>query len=144
MTLARPAGAFAHGTHVLVLCDVFFGSCAARLRQSSAGVLPILGLLVVNDIGGVHLIVSLQVTLPPIAPGPLAIPSRRRNLWSATTVQIRRAVVGTDLEAQIADATDAIQLARFTTRPIRDNCAMAGITLEGFTQSVPYEEIFGR
>ncbi|MFM7634225.1 MAG: DUF4351 domain-containing protein, partial [Cyanobacteriota bacterium] len=49
----------------------------------------------------------------------------------------------TELESQIADATAAILLARFTTRPIPEICAMGGITLEDFTKSVAYKEIFG-
>jgi hypothetical protein len=44
---------------------------------------------------------------------------------------------------QIADTTAAILLARFTTRPIPEICPMGGITLEDFTQSVAYKEIFG-
>ena len=60
-----------------------------------------------------------------------------------TSAEIRRAVAGTELESQIADATAAILLARFTTRPIPEICAMAGITLEDFSQSVAYKEIFG-
>jgi predicted transposase YdaD len=60
-----------------------------------------------------------------------------------TTAAIRAAVAGTALEGQIADATAAILLARFTTRPIPEICAMGGITLEDFTQSVAYREIFG-
>jgi predicted transposase YdaD len=50
---------------------------------------------------------------------------------------------GIALQNQIADATVAILLARFTTRPIPEICAMGGITLEDFTQSVAYKEIFG-
>ena len=61
----------------------------------------------------------------------------------ATTAHIRARVVGTEQEHQIADATAAILLARFTTHPIPEICAMAGITLEDFTQSVAYKEIFG-
>jgi hypothetical protein len=34
-------------------------------------------------------------------------------------------------------------LARFKTRPIPEICAMGGITLEDFTQSVAYREFFG-
>jgi predicted transposase YdaD len=60
-----------------------------------------------------------------------------------TTAEIRRAVAGTELEPQIADATAAILLARFTSRPIPEICAMGGITLEDFSQSVAYKEIFG-
>ena len=53
------------------------------------------------------------------------------------------AAAGIALQNQIADATVAILLARFTTRPIPEICAMGGITLEDFTQSVAYKEIFG-
>jgi predicted transposase YdaD len=52
-------------------------------------------------------------------------------------------VAGTALESQIADATAAILLARFTSRPIPEICAMGGITLEDFSKSVAYKEIFG-
>ena len=50
---------------------------------------------------------------------------------------------GIALQNQIADATAAILLARLTTRPIPEICAMGGITLEDFTQRVAYKEIFG-
>jgi hypothetical protein len=60
-----------------------------------------------------------------------------------TTAQIRARVAATALEPQIADATAAIQLARFTTRPTPEICAMSDITLEDFSQSVAYRKIFG-
>ena len=59
------------------------------------------------------------------------------------TAQIRTRVADTALEPQIADATAAIQLARFTTRPIPEICAMGGITLKDFSQSMAYRKIFG-
>lgn len=34
-------------------------------------------------------------------------------------------------------------MARFTTRPIPEICAMGGITLDDFSQSVAYREIYG-
>jgi predicted transposase YdaD len=73
----------------------------------------------------------------------LALLLEKEERLPATTAQIRSAVAGTELESQIADATAAILLARFTTRPIPEICAMGGITLEDFTQSVAYKEIFG-
>ena len=73
----------------------------------------------------------------------LALLLEREERLPLTTAQIRSAVAGTELESQIADATAAILLARFTTRPIPEICAMGGITLEDFTQSVAYKEIFG-
>jgi predicted transposase YdaD len=50
---------------------------------------------------------------------------------------------GIALQNQIADATVANLLASFTTRPIPEICAMGGITLEDFSKSVAYREIFG-
>jgi hypothetical protein len=55
----------------------------------------------------------------------------------------RRGVPPTAATADQADATAAILLARFTSRPIPEICAMGGIALEDFTQSVAYREIFG-
>jgi hypothetical protein len=73
----------------------------------------------------------------------LALLLEKEERLPLTTAQIRSTVAGTALESQIADATAAILLARFTTRPIPEICAMGGITLEDFTQSVAYKEIFG-
>ena len=73
----------------------------------------------------------------------LALLLEKEERLPATTAQIRSTVAGTALESQIADATAAILLARFTSRPIPEICAMGGITLEDFTQSVAYKEIFG-
>ena len=73
----------------------------------------------------------------------LALLLEKEERLPLTTAQIRSAVAGTELESQIADATAAILLARFTTRPIPEICAMGGITLEDFSQSVAYKEIFG-
>lgn len=36
-----------------------------------------------------------------------------------------------------------ILLARFNDRPLQEICAMAGLTVDDFTQSVAYREIFG-
>ena len=73
----------------------------------------------------------------------LALLLEKEERLPLTTAQIRSTVAGTSLESQIADATAAILLARFTSRPIPEICAMGGITLEDFTQSVAYKEIFG-
>ena len=73
----------------------------------------------------------------------LALLLEKEERLPLTTAQIRSTVAGTELEGQIADATAAILLARFTTRPIQEICAMGGITLEDFSKSVAYKEIFG-
>ena len=83
-----------------------------------------------------------DLNAPPLL-RTLALLLEREERLPLTTAQIRSTVAGTELEGQIADATAAILLARFTTRPIPEICAMGGITLEDFTQSVAYKEIFG-
>jgi len=56
---------------------------------------------------------------------------------------IQAEVAGTAQEASMADVIAAIVIARFNGRSIPELCAMGGITLEEFTQSVAYKEIFG-
>jgi Domain of unknown function (DUF4351) len=73
----------------------------------------------------------------------LALLLEKEERLPITTAQIRETVAGTALAPQIADATAAILLARFTTRPIPEICAMGGITLDDFSQSVAYREIYG-
>ncbi len=53
-------------------------------------------------------------------------------------------VAGTNQERPIADVIAAIVIARFNGRSIPELCAMGGITLEDFSQSVAYKEIFGQ
>jgi predicted transposase YdaD len=90
---------------------------------------------------------ELQPALADLKAPPLlrtlALLLEKEERLPLTTAQIRTAVAGSALESQIADATAAILLARFTSRPIPEICAMGGITLEDFTQSVAYKEIFG-
>jgi predicted transposase YdaD len=83
-----------------------------------------------------------DLNAPPLL-RTLALLLEKEERLPLTTAQIRSAVAGTGLESQIADATAAILLARFTTRPIPEICAMGGITLEDFSKSVAYKEIFG-
>jgi predicted transposase YdaD len=53
-------------------------------------------------------------------------------------------VAGTGNAAEIDDVIAAILVSRFNGRSIQELCAMGGITLDDFTQSVAYREIFGR
>ena len=49
----------------------------------------------------------------------------------------------TSLADDMEDVIAAILLSRFNGRSITDICAMGGITLDDFTSSVAYKEIFG-
>ena len=54
-----------------------------------------------------------------------------------------RQVSTTPFATEIDDVIAAILLSRFNGRSISDICAMGGITLDDFTSSVAYKEIFG-
>lgn len=56
---------------------------------------------------------------------------------------IRQQAAATPLAAEIDDVIAAILLSRFNGRSITDICAMGGITLDDFTKSVAYREIYG-
>ncbi len=53
-------------------------------------------------------------------------------------------VAGTENERAITDVIAAIVITRFNGRSLPELCAMGGITLEDFTRSVAYQEIFGQ
>jgi len=61
-----------------------------------------------------------------------------------TAAQIRTAVAGTPDAAGTMDVIAAILMTRFSGRPLPEICAMGGITLEDFSQSAAYREIFGQ
>jgi len=62
----------------------------------------------------------------------------------ATTAALRARVAGSSQAAEIDDVIAAILVSRFNGRSIHELCAMGGITLDDFTQSVAYREIFGQ
>ena len=83
----------------------------------------------------------------PTAPAlvqALALLLQSEQELKATTSALRARVAGTGNAAEIDDVIAAILVSRFNGRSIQELCAMGGITLEDFTQSVAYREIFGR
>ena len=54
---------------------------------------------------------------------------------------IRQQVAGTDQALPLADVIAAIVISRFNGRSLAELCAMGGITLDDFSQSVAYREI---
>jgi predicted transposase YdaD len=61
---------------------------------------------------------------------------------SCTTWSLQQ-VSAIQLQDEIDDVIAAILLSRFNGRSITDICAMGGISVEDFTNSVAYKEIFG-
>jgi predicted transposase YdaD len=89
----------------------------------------------------------LSAAANPTAPAlvqALALLLQSEQELPATTSALRARVAGTGNAAEIDDVIAAILVARFNGRSIQELCAMGGITLDDFTQSVAYREIFGR
>jgi predicted transposase YdaD len=61
----------------------------------------------------------------------------------ACSQAIRAEAAGTSLDAEIDDVIAAILVSRFSGRTVPEICAMGGITIEDFSSSVAYREIFG-
>jgi predicted transposase YdaD len=82
-------------------------------------------------------------TAPPLqkALGLLLLPEEELRASSAA---IREQAAATPLANDLDDVIAAILLSRFNGRSITEICAMGGITLDDFTNSVAYKEIFGR
>ena len=89
----------------------------------------------------------LSAAANPTAPAlvqALALLLQSEQELPATTSALRARVAGSSQAAEIDDVIAAILVARFNGRSIQELCAMGGITLDDFTQSVAYREIFGR
>lgn len=92
------------------------------------------------------------IELLPAAADPTAVPLLRalallvqpEEQIPASTAAIRTRVAATAEEKEMADVIAAILLTRFNSRSIQEICAMGGITLEEFSQTVAYKEIFGQ
>ena len=61
----------------------------------------------------------------------------------ASSTALRQQEAGTDQALPLADVIAAIVIRRFNGRSLAELCAMGGITLDDFSQSVAYREIFG-
>jgi len=89
----------------------------------------------------------LSAAANPTAPAlvqALALLLQSEQELPATTAALRTRVAGSRAAAEIGDVIAAILVARFNGRSIQELCAMGGITLDDFTQSIAYREIFGR
>jgi predicted transposase YdaD len=92
------------------------------------------------------------IELQPAADDPTAPPLLRalallvqpEEQLPASSAAIRQQVAGTTDARALEDVIAAIVITRFNGRSLEELCAMGGITLEDFTQSVAYREIFGQ
>jgi predicted transposase YdaD len=89
----------------------------------------------------------LPAAANPTAPAlvqALALLLQSEQELPATSAALRARVAGSRQAAEIDDVIAAILVARFNGRSILELCAMGGITLDDFTQSIVYREIFGQ
>ncbi|MCH9713617.1 MAG: DUF2887 domain-containing protein [Cyanobacteria bacterium] len=92
------------------------------------------------------------IELEPAATDPTAPPLLRALALlvqpeaqiPASSAEIRAEVAGTAQEQELADVIAATLISRFNGRSISQLCAMGSITVDEFTQSVAYREIFGQ
>ncbi len=92
------------------------------------------------------------IELEPAATDPTAPPLLRalallvqpEEQVPASSVALRQQLAGTDQAGALDDVIAAIVITRFNGRSLKELCAMGGITLEDFSQSVAYQEIFGQ
>ena len=85
--------------------------------------------------------------MPPSAPPlqrALGLLLLQEDQLPASSAAIRQQAAATPLADEMDDVIAAILLSRFNGRSITEICAMGGITLDDFTSSVAYKEIFGR
>jgi predicted transposase YdaD len=95
----------------------------------------------------VHWVELLPAAKDPATPPllrALALLVQAEEEIPASSAAIQTEVADTGQEEAIADVIAAIVVTRFNGRSIPELCAMGGITLEEFTQSVAYREIFGQ
>ncbi len=88
----------------------------------------------------------LSAAANPTAPAlvqALALLLQSEQELPASTSALRARVAGSSQAAEIDDVIAAILVSRFSGRSIPELCAMVGITLDDFTQSVAYREIYG-
>ena len=83
---------------------------------------------------------------PPTEPltQALSLLLQPENQLRSVSDGLRQQAVSDARAAEVLPLIPAILLARFKTRPLQEICQMGGITLEDFTQSVAYQEIFGQ
>ena len=85
----------------------------------------------------------LPAQAPPLqrALGLLLLPE---DQLPDTAASVRHDATGTPMAAEIDTVIAAILVARFSGRSIPEICAMGGLTIDDFTSSAIYKEIFGQ
>jgi predicted transposase YdaD len=90
-----------------------------------------------------ELLPSRQAADAPLLLQALGLLVQAEDQVAATAAELRLKAAGTSLASDLSDVITAIVVSRFSGRSIPELCAMGGITIEDFSKSVAYQEIFG-
>jgi len=90
-----------------------------------------------------ELLPSRQAADAPLLLQALGLLVQAEDQVAAAAKELRVKATGTAVAADLSDVITAIVVSRFSGRSIQELCAMGGITIEDFSKSVAYQEIFG-
>jgi len=90
-----------------------------------------------------ELLPSRQAADAPLLLQALGLFVQAEDQVAAAAAALRVKAAGTAVAADLSDVITAIVVSRFSGRSIPELCAMGGITIEDFSKSVAYQEIFG-
>jgi len=90
-----------------------------------------------------ELLPSRQAADAPLLLQALGLLVQAEDQVAAAAKELRVKATGTAVAADLSDVITAIVVSRFSGRSILELCAMGGITIEDFSKSVAYQEIFG-
>ena len=90
-----------------------------------------------------ELLPSRQAADAPLLLQALGLLVQAEDQVAAAAAELRVKAAGTAVAADLNDVINAIFISRFSGRSIQEVCALGSFTIEDFSKSVAYQEIFG-
>lgn len=90
-----------------------------------------------------ELLPSRQAANAPLLLQALGLLIQAEDQVAAAEEELRLKAAGTALASDLNDVINAIFISRFSGSSIQEVCTLGGFTIEDFSQSVAYQEIFG-
>jgi len=90
-----------------------------------------------------ELLPSRQAADAPLLLQALGLLVQAEDQVAAAAAELRVKAAGTAVAADLNDVINAIFISRFSGRSIQEVCTLGGVTIEDFSKSVAYQEIFG-
>jgi len=90
-----------------------------------------------------ELLPSRQAADAPLLLQALGLLIQAEDQVAAAAAELRLKAAGTAVASDLNDVINAIFISRFSGRSIQEVCALGSFTIEDFSKSVAYQEIFG-